>query len=188
MLAIDAPTEAVLAEALGFKPAAFSNRKKRSALPTEEIDELIRQHGLRHEWVYAGDLPMFTAGEKADLLEQEFREVIDQIRASALHNATLETIRPLIKGIVWRDRDVIEEWIKDVSHLNQDERFIVSAYRRGDPDLKAALLLLAQSGSSKTSRVTQSFHGDVGQVIQGSQKFEGGLSIRLGKSKNKKSS
>jgi hypothetical protein len=184
MLATGAATESALAEALGFKPAAFSNRKKRAALPVEEIDELIRVRGLRAAWVYKGQLPMFEAGDKADQLEKEFREVVDQIRSSALHNDTVETLKPLIKGIVWRDQGVIEGWIATVGKLDQVERQIIAAYRTGGPEVQAAMVLIARSGTVPT-KVTQTFHGKVGQVLEGSQTFHGDVTIGINSSRKK---
>jgi hypothetical protein len=167
MQATGASTEAALAEALGFKPAAFSNRKKRAALPVEEIDELVRQHGLSKDWVYSGKLPMFDAGEKADQLEREFREVIEQIRASALHNDTIETLRPLIKGIVWRDKDVIEGWVENIGKLSPQERKIIAAYRNGGPEVQAAITLIAKAGAVPGPRTTMNFNAGVGQAVTG---------------------
>jgi hypothetical protein len=167
MQATGASTEAALAEALGFKPAAFSNRKKRAALPVEEIDELIRQEGLSKDWVYIGKLPMFDAGEKADQLEREFREVIEQIRSSALHNETIEILRPLIRGIVWRDKDVIEGWVQNVGKLTQLERQIIAAFRDGGPEVQAAMTLIAKTGAASSPRTTMTFNAGVGQAIAG---------------------
>lgn len=177
MAALNLSTETALAEELGFKPAAFSNRKKRGSLPNEEIDDLIQDRGLSHAWVYRGEMPMFAAGPKQDQLEQEFSEVMEQIKSMTLHNEMLLMLQPLIRGIVWRDKTAIESWVEDLGKLSASERQIIAAFRNGGPNVQAAMQLIAGASVGTKPGLQQTFKGDVGQVVQGSQAVNGGLKI-----------
>lgn len=56
--ALDISSDALLAERLGLKYSAWSMRKSRGTLPTQEIDALINAEGLNPEFIYDGKGPV----------------------------------------------------------------------------------------------------------------------------------
>jgi hypothetical protein len=173
-----------LAEALGLAYQAFSKRKLRGSMPQEEVETVIEQRGLNAAWVYTGEGPMFEGGEAQARREQEWHELKEQLRAMSLHNQTRSAIEPLVKGIVWGDAPAIERWVEEIGGLSQEERQIVAAYRTGGAEVQAALALIARTGAAPT-KVTQTFHGKVGQVLEGSQTFHGDVTIGINSSRKK---
>lgn len=170
-----------LAEALGFKPAAFSNRKRRGALPMEEIDELIAQKQINRQWVFSGDGPMYEGGDTQQRCEQDYRELIAQMEAMSLHNETKRLVKPLLKGVVWGDATSVEQWIQELGNITADERLVLHAYRAGGPEVKAAIDLIARQGvaHNKPGRMTQIIHGKIGQFVDGDMTIQGNLSLNM---------
>jgi hypothetical protein len=156
-----------LSDALGLAYQAFSKRKLRGSMPQEEVETVIEQHGLNASWIYTGEGPMFEGGEAQERREQEWHELKEQLLSMSLHNQTRSTIEPLVKGIVWGDSSAVERWVDTISGLSQDERQIIAAYREGKQDVKTALMLIAQTGTTGGDRTTMNFNANVGQAIKG---------------------
>lgn len=57
-MAIDVSSDVLLAERLGLKYSAWSMRKTRGTLPTQEIDALIEREDLNPEFIYKGTGPV----------------------------------------------------------------------------------------------------------------------------------
>lgn len=175
MLATGTKSLGALADCLGFKPAAFSNRRKRGALPREEIDALIEERGLSPAWVYTGRGAMFAGDASREHLEKELNEVVDQISAISLHNTTVETLKPLLRGIVWKDADSIEAWLESVASTSDKERRLLSVYRSGGPEIRSVIDTLVNQAlhGSKPVKIKEqpkakfSIKGSVGQLVHG---------------------
>jgi hypothetical protein len=169
MKATGTSTEAALADELGFKPAAFSNRKKRGALPREEIDALIAAHRINPAWAYSGDGPMFEGGDLDDKRLNDYQELVAQMQAMSISMAAKNVVEPIIKGLVWGDAQGVESALDSLSEMSAKERALVQAYRQSPPDIKAAIEVVSGlNASARQSRsVKQVIHGKVGQMITG---------------------
>lgn len=187
MLATGTKSLGALADCLGFKPAAFSNRRKRGALPREEIDALIEERGLSPAWVYTGRGAMFAGDASREHLEKELSEVVDQISAISLHNTTVETLKPLLRGIVWKDAETIEAWLQSVAGTSDMERRLLTVYRSGGPEIRAVIDTLVHQAIhgmkpmeiKEAPRSKISIKGSVGQLAQGDI-VNGEHTVRIG--------
>lgn len=175
MLATGASSMGALADCLGFKPAAFSNRRKRGSLPREEIDQLIEERGLSPAWVYTGRGAMYAGDASREHLEKELKEVVDQMSAISLHNTTIETLKPLLRGIVWKDADSIEAWLESVASTSDKERRLLSVYRSGGQEIRGVIDTLVNQAIhgvrpvkiKEPPRAKFSIKGSVGQIVHG---------------------
>lgn len=181
--ALQLDTDTQLAGELGLSTQALNKRKLRGSLPTEEIDTVIETHGLSAAWVYSGKGPMFEGGQAEAARIEEFRELVDQLRAMKLRDNTRDAVERVLRGVVWGDPVAVEAVIEQLSALNVTERDLVARYRHADAELKGAIerLLLGKSPVTERS-FKQTFHGEVSQVISG-ETIQGGISISMGKKK-----
>jgi hypothetical protein len=84
-----------------------------------------------------------------------------------------------LKGVVWGDAVSVERWLEDIGKITASERVILNAYRAGSAEVKTAMELIAKTGVADQPRVrTQTFNGEVGQVIHGGQTVAGALNIQ----------
>lgn len=181
VLRLDSDRE--LSERLGLAYHAFNKRKLRGSLPRDEIDTLIEVHGLNPAWVYSGQDPIYVGGDAQAQREQDLQELVAQMNAMSLHNETKRIMQPLLKSLVWGNSVSVEKWFEDIGGLTANERLIISAYRNGGPEVRSAFDLIATQGARKKPVVQQTFHGSVGQVIDGNQTIHGHQTIGVPPSK-----
>lgn len=176
-------SDSALAEALGFTPQAFHKRRERGSMPREEIEELVRAHGLSLAWVMTGDGRMY----EGDLSDDALQQLQAQLEAMHLHNAALELVRPLLAGIVRGNREQVEQAIRSAVEMTPDEADVLRAFRRADAATRAAMSTLARAVDDAVTaraaagrRTRQVVHGDVGQQIAGDQTVHGPVTITTG--------
>jgi hypothetical protein len=181
MKATGVSTEVALADALGFKPAAFSNRKKRGALPREEVDALIASRRINANWVYTGIGPMFDDSDLDEKRLKDYQDLVAQMQAMSMSQAAKQVVAPIIKGVVWGDAAGVETVLEELSELSSAERALLLAYRNSPLEVRSAIEVVAGlSAPRKQGRsVTQVMHGPVGQVIEGGFKAEGPFTIQM---------
>ena len=63
LTALELPSEAALAEMLGFKQPTWAMRKRRNSIPKKEIDALCEQYDLNPEYVYQGSGNVYVNAE-----------------------------------------------------------------------------------------------------------------------------
>lgn len=184
-LALRLVTDTQLAEALGLSVQALNKRKLRGSLPTDEIDTLVERHGLSSAWVYGNHGPMFEGGEAEAARVADYRELVGQLDAMRLHNATRDAVEKLLRGVVWGDPAAIEKVIEQLTAMNVKERDLLDNYRNADPDMRAAIERVMQ-GMPAAKAIKQTFHGEVGQLVNGNISIPGGMKISMNEKTDKK--
>jgi hypothetical protein len=164
--ALKLPSDVELAQALGLAYQAFSKRKLRNSLPREEVETLVEQHQLCHEWVFAGTGPMYEGGEAQEKRVRDFDDLVAQIHAMSLHNQVSSVVETLVRGVVWGDKAKVQKVVRDLSKLSPDEQQLVAAYRLANESVRSAIDLILAGGKSQAA-ITQTFHGSVGQTVAG---------------------
>jgi hypothetical protein len=186
--ALHITSDAELADQLGLSYAAFNKRKIRGSLPEIEVETLIEREGISRLWVMSEEGPMYEGGELDEKRTRDFHELIEQIEAMALHSATRKIVEPIIKGVVWGDAHRVESVVESIADVSTRERAVLEAYRLGGHELRSAMELLAGIKTAKSSpRVKQTFHGSVGQVVDGDLHTSGAVNINMPASPIKKS-
>ncbi len=136
-----------LAKLLGMKPTAFSERKRRRALPQEEIAALCEREGVNLEWVLTGEGQPRTDSTFDQLvrLQAAAHTVLEPL---ALDPIDQSNAAKLLIAIQTPDPLRAKELLRPLRQVNDaTELEVLTWFRAASPEFRQLLLIWAREAA-----------------------------------------